>query len=58
MRRDNTALPEESTLHVNLKKIHTCLLAVACLMLMYTPAFFFMREKQFWILINKYGNKH
>ena len=42
MRRDNTALPEESTLHVNLKKIHTCLLAVACLMLMYTPAFFFI----------------
>jgi hypothetical protein len=36
MRRDNTASPEESTLHVNLKKIHTCLLAVACLMLMYT----------------------
>ena len=42
MRRDNTASPEESTLHVNLKKIHTCLLAVACLMLMYTPAFFFI----------------
>ena len=42
MRRDNTASPEESTLHVNLKKIHTCLLAVAYLMLMYTPAFFFI----------------
>jgi hypothetical protein len=42
MRRDNTASPEESTLHVNLKKIHTCLLAVACLVLMYTPAFFFI----------------
>ena len=37
-RRDNTASPEEPTSHVNLKKIHTCLLAVACLVLMYTPA--------------------
>ena len=42
MRRDNTASPEESSVHVNLKKIHTCLLAVACLVLMYTPAFFFI----------------
>ena len=42
MRRDNTASSEESTLRVNLKKIHTCLLAVACLMLMYTPTFFFI----------------
>ena len=30
MRRDNTASPEPSTLHVNLKNISTCLLAVAC----------------------------
>ena len=42
MRRNNRASPEVSTLHVNLKNIHTCLLAVACLILMYTPAFFFI----------------
>ena len=42
MRRDNTTSPKESTSHVNLKKIHTCLLAVSCLMLMYTPTFFFI----------------
>jgi hypothetical protein len=41
-RRDNTASPDVSTSHVNLKNIHTCLLAVACLMLMYTPSFFFI----------------
>jgi hypothetical protein len=42
MRRDNTASPKESTSRVNKKKIHTCLLAVACLVLMYTPTFFFI----------------
>ena len=42
VRRDNTASPEPSTLHVNLKNIHTCLLAVACLVLMYIPTFFFI----------------
>ena len=39
-RRDNTASPKESTLHVNLKNINTCLLAVVCLVLMFTPTFF------------------
>ena len=42
VRRNNTASPEPSTLHVNLKNIHTCLLAVACLVLMYIPTFFFI----------------
>ena len=40
MRRDNAASPE-ATVHVNLKKINTCLLAVACLAL-YIPTFIFI----------------
>jgi hypothetical protein len=41
MRRDNTTSPEVSTLHVNLKNISTCLLAVACLVLLSIPGSFF-----------------
>ena len=41
-RRNNTSSPEISTLHVNLKKISTCLLAVGCLLFMYIPAFSFI----------------
>ncbi len=41
-RRDNTTSPDVSSLHVNLKNISTCLLAVGCLLLMYIPAFFFV----------------
>ena len=40
-RRANTSL-EVSTLHVNLKNISTCLLAVGCLLLMYIPTFSFI----------------
>ena len=42
MRRDNITSPNVAIFRVNLKKISTCLLAVACLVLMYTPAFFFI----------------
>ena len=42
VRRDNTASREVSTSHVNLKNINTCLLAVACLVLMYTPTLIFI----------------
>ena len=42
MRRYNTTSPEVSTLHVNLKNISTCLLAVACLLLLSIPGSFFI----------------
>mgnify|MGYP002803396122 FL=1 len=38
-RCNNPSSPEMSTLHVNLKKISTCLLSVGCLLLTYFPAF-------------------
>ena len=38
-RCNNTSSPEISALHVNLKKISTCLLSVGCLFLTYFPAF-------------------
>ena len=38
-RRDNTSSPQTSTLHVNLKNISTCLLAVGLLLLLYIPVF-------------------
>ena len=42
-RQDNSTSPDVSSLHVKLKNISTCLLAVGCLLLMYiTPAFFFI----------------
>ena len=40
--RDNTTSPDVSALHVKLKNISTCLLAVGCLLLMYIPAFIFI----------------
>ena len=39
---DNTTSPDVSALHVKLKNISTCLLAVGCLLLMYIPAFIFI----------------
>ena len=41
-RRDNSTSPDVSSLNVNLKNISTCLLAVGCLLLMYTPTFAFI----------------
>ncbi len=41
-RRDNSTSPDVSSLHVKLKNISTCLLAVGCLLLMYIPAFIFI----------------
>ena len=41
-RHGNTLSPETSTLHVNLKNISTCLLAVGFLLLMYIPTFSFI----------------
>ncbi len=39
---DNTTSPDVSALHVKLKNISTCLLAVGCLLLIFTPAFIFI----------------
>ena len=39
-RRNNSTSPDVSSLHVNLKNISTCLLAVGCPLLMYILAFF------------------
>ena len=41
-RRNNTSSPETATMHDNLKKISTCLLAVCCLLLVHIPVFFFI----------------
>ena len=41
-RQDNSTSPDVSSLHVKLKNISTCLLAVGCLVLMYIPAFIFI----------------
>ena len=40
--RDNTTSPDVSALHVKLKNISTCLLAVGCLLLMFIPVFIFI----------------
>ncbi len=39
---DNTTSPDISALHVKLKNISTCLLAVGCLVLLYIPIFIFI----------------
>ena len=41
-RRNSASSPATSTLHVNLKKISTCLLAVGCLLFMYIPVSVFI----------------
>ena len=41
-RRSNTSTPETANLRDNLKTISTCLLAVACLFLVYIPVFIFI----------------
>ena len=41
-RHSNTSSPETASLHDNLKKISTCLLAVGCLFLVYIPVFVFI----------------
>ena len=41
-RRENASSPETKTLHVDLRKISSCLLSVGCLALVYTTAFFYI----------------
>ncbi len=41
-RRNNSTSPDVSTLHVKLKNISTCLLAVGCLLLLFIPTFIFI----------------
>ncbi len=42
-RRNNSTSPDVSSLHVNLKSISTCLLAVGCPLFMYILAFFLIK---------------